>query len=67
MLENYPAKYFDKFGEEDTTIKNNGKLLSMVVRGLEFTGAMLDDWEPLDRSDPARLNSFLIHPIFNTL
>ena len=67
MLEYYPAKYFDKFGEENTTIQNNGKELKMVVRGLEFTDTSFDSWEPTDKNNPELLNLFLIHPMFNTL
>src|SRR5689334_8806824 len=67
MLEYYPAKYFDKFGEENTTIQNNGKELKMVVRGLEFTDTSFDSWEPTDKDNPELLNLFLIHPMFNTL
>jgi len=67
MLEKYQAKYNDKFGEEIITIQNNGKLLRMAVRGVEFEGTSLDDWAPVDNSDPTRLSSFLLHPMFNTL
>ena len=67
MLEHYPAKYIDKFGEEQITIKNNGKELIMVVREVEFRCSALDDWEPVKETNPENLNSFLIHPIFNRL
>lgn len=42
----YPTKYRDRFGEETTTIYNDGKLLRMTLRGIEFKSSMLDDWEP---------------------
>ena len=67
MIEYYPAKYSDKFGEEQTTIQNDGKDLIMVVREVEFRCSMLDDWEPTRETNPEHLKSFLIHPIFNTL
>jgi hypothetical protein len=47
MFEIYPAKYRDQFGEEITTIENDGKLLSMILRGVEFNSSMLDDWEAM--------------------
>jgi hypothetical protein len=46
MLVTYPAKYHDRFGDEATTVENDGTMLRMVVRGIEFTGRMFDDWEP---------------------
>ena len=42
----YSTKYRDRFGEETTTIYNDGKLLRMTLRGVEFQASMLDDWEP---------------------
>ena len=67
MIEYYPAKYIDKFGEEQTTIQKDGKDLTMVVRKVEFRCSMLDDWETAKETNPEHLKSFLIHPIFNTL
>jgi hypothetical protein len=46
MLAVYPAKYKDRFGEETTVIQNDGKLLTMVVRGVEFQGTDWDSMEP---------------------
>ena len=43
---NYPASYQDEFGEETTLIGNDGSVLEMKVRGIVFTGHMLDDWTP---------------------
>ncbi len=59
MFEIYPAKYCDEFGEEITTIHNDGKLLCMVLRGIEFQGSMLDDWEAIAEISP--LVSFPLH------
>ena len=67
MLENYAAKYTDKFGEVKTAIQNDGKELIMVVRGVKFKCNMLDDWEPTDVSNPEILVLFQLHPIFGTL
>lgn len=49
MLETYPAKYSDEFGVEITTIENDGKLLRMILRGVEFESSMLDDWEAVTK------------------
>jgi hypothetical protein len=43
----YPVKYKDRFGEERTSILNDGKTLSMTVRGVEFQGT---DWDSLEPS-----------------
>jgi hypothetical protein len=48
----------DRFGEERTTILNDGKTLTMVVRGVRFQGNDFDGFEPQDVSDPAMLRSF---------
>lgn len=42
MLAIYPAKYRDNYGEEVTTIQNDGKSLRMIARGVEFTGSDFD-------------------------
>src|SRR5688500_5088684 len=54
----YPAKYRDKHGEVDTVIRNDGQTLSMVIRGVEFSGQAFDLFEPTDWSDSSRLASF---------
>ena len=46
MLAVYPAKYKDRFGEEQTSIQNDGKVLSITVRGVEFRGTDWDSLEP---------------------
>ena len=38
MVTQYPAIYRDEFGEETVTIENDGKTLSLVLRGREFKG-----------------------------
>jgi len=42
MLISYPANYRDEFGEEITTIYNDGKTLRIKVRGVEFIGTAFD-------------------------
>jgi hypothetical protein len=53
MFEIYSTKYGDNFGEETTTIQNNGKSLLMTLRGIEFQGSMLDDWKPTTKTLPS--------------
>jgi hypothetical protein len=57
----YPAKYSDRMGEELTTITNDGKILSIVLRGIEFRGDDFDALEPPNDADPSVLSSFCIH------
>lgn len=47
MHATYPTKYRDKNGEETTSISNDGKTLSMIVRGVEFRGSDFDSLEPV--------------------
>jgi hypothetical protein len=54
----YPARYKDRFGEETTTILNDGETLTIVVRGIRFQGNDFDAFEPQGVSDPAQLSSF---------
>jgi hypothetical protein len=58
FAEAYPAVYRDGFGEVATMLFNDGKELRMKLRGVEFTGSMLDDWEPDAHADAAQLQSF---------
>lgn len=58
MTTTYPARYKDRFGEEATTILNDGEALTMIVRGVRFRGTDFDSFEPQDVSDPAQLSSF---------
>lgn len=58
MTANYPARYRDRSGEELTAISNDGKTLTMAVRGVRFSGRDFDSFEPEDLSDPMRLSSF---------
>src|SRR5437879_2312945 len=48
----YPARYEDRLGEEFTSIGNDGKTLSMVVRAVEFQGTDWDSFEPNAPSAP---------------
>ena len=53
MNADYPTRYRDRHGEVATVIRNDGKRLSMTVRGVEFRGSMLDDFEPVGVVEPA--------------
>ncbi len=60
MIARNPAVYRDAHGEEATVIENDGKMLRMVVRGVEFTGTRFEDFEPsITQYDPA-VASFLL-------
>lgn len=61
MNVSYPTKYRDKFGEETTTIYNDGKTLRMNLRGVEFVGRFLDDWEPSNQIDIENTAYFSLH------
>lgn len=58
MTTTYRARYKDRFGEEATTILNDGEALTMVVRGVRFRGNDFDRFHPQDVPDPAQLSSF---------
>ena len=57
MTTAFPTTYRDKFGTETTVIQNDGKILLMTLRGIEFVGSMFDDFEPKNPEN-ADLNSF---------
>lgn len=57
----YPARYHDERGTEETLLYNDGKTLRMELRGVTFTGTMLDDFTPaLPDGDPA-LEAFTLN------
>src|SRR3954467_13896079 len=58
MHASYPTKYRDKFGEELASIINDGKILSVVLRGVEFRGSDFDALEPVNDADATKLSSF---------
>src|SRR5690242_13071502 len=58
MTKTYRARYKDRFGEEATSILNDGETLTMVVRGVRFRGTDFDGFEPQDVPDTAQLSSF---------
>ena len=54
----YPATYRDRQGEVATSIRNDGKLLSMDVRGITFSGSDFDDLEAPEGTDVSSLPEF---------
>ena len=60
MLVSYPARYSDRSGEELTLIRNDGKRLSVTIRGVEFRGGDFDALEPSGGTDPGMLSSFTL-------
>lgn len=44
----YPTKYIDRYGEELTTMMNDGHILRVVVRGVEFSGPDFDSLSPVE-------------------
>jgi hypothetical protein len=47
-------------GQELTSITNDGRVLSMTVRGIQFKGSDFDSLEPMGEPDPVRLASFTL-------
>lgn len=60
MQASYPAVYRDRSGEERATIENDGRVLRLAVRGIEFTGNFWDDWAPPADTPPERLAPFTL-------
>lgn len=61
MLAEYAARYRDRVGQELTTITNNGRVLSLAVRGVQFQGSDFDRLEPTGDLDPSQSSSFTLH------
>jgi hypothetical protein len=54
----YPATYSDRRGVETTTIRNDGTTLTVILRGVRFSGRDFDALEHDTRSEPRLLNQF---------
>lgn len=54
----YPAKYSDRFGEVITAIHNDGETLRINLRGIEFTGKWIDDFEAEQTIPAEQLKAF---------
>jgi len=57
MVQGYPVKYRDEFGEEVASIQNDGKILRMVLRGVEFIGSYFHGFKPQHATE-IELNQF---------
>jgi hypothetical protein len=60
MHATYPTKYRDKNGAETTSISNDGKTLSMIVRGVAFRGSDFDYLEPVIADAGSQLSLFTL-------
>ena len=63
MNEEYPARYSDPNGAEETILRNDGKTLRIRLRGVEFSGSMFDDFEPDAETESSKLLSFPYRPV----
>jgi hypothetical protein len=59
-LADYPALYSDAMGCVETTIFNDGELLRLSLRGVEFIGRDFDSLEPVGAT-PEQLLQFRLH------
>lgn len=57
----YPARYRDANGDEETTIRNDRETLRMVVRGVAWSGSDFDSLEPEASTAPELLAQFTLH------
>ncbi len=56
----YPTIYTDARGTENTAITNDGKTLTMWLRGVEFTGGCFEGFIPSEEATPEQLEQFSI-------
>lgn len=61
MHESYPARYRDKNGEETATLHNDGKLLTISLRGVTFVGGEFDILEAMIPFDSPALSAFTLN------
>jgi len=61
MLVIYPAKYQDDSGEEITTIENDGKNLTTLIRGIRFEGRDFDGLEPQETPEIVQKAMFTLN------
>lgn len=60
MNSEYPARFQDEHGDEETILFNDGNTLRMRIRGVEFSGRAFDDFEPEEETDASALTSFCL-------
>jgi hypothetical protein len=61
MNAEYPAQYRDRHGVVAAVLRNDGRTLSLSLRGVEFRSDDFDGFEPDPGADPAALASFTLH------
>lgn len=61
MRQRYPATYTDAHSRETTVITNDGETLRMELRGVMFTAADFDGFEPDDAAPPESLATFTLN------
>jgi len=59
MKDEYPTIFRDNYGEASTIIHNDGRTLSMTIRGVTFHGDDFDSFEPTEGTDPNAQNQFV--------
>jgi hypothetical protein len=59
-VDRYPATYTDAHGSETAAIDNNGEMLRLSFRGIEFVGNDFDSLEP-NRAEPEQLRRFTLN------
>jgi len=60
-MNGYPTRYSDKSGTEETVITNDGEVLRMNVRGVQFSGPNFDSFEPPENMPEDQLASFSLN------
>jgi len=60
MISIYPTNYQDQFGIENTIIENDGQVLHLKLRGVNFQGKMFDDFSP-EGMDKTQSKVFPLH------
>jgi hypothetical protein len=62
MLTSYAARYEDRRGQEATTIWNDGEMLRVIVRGVEFAGYHPFSLKPTADPNSPQLVGFVLDP-----
>jgi hypothetical protein len=61
MIETYHAKFSDAHGCEETVITNDGVILRMCIRGVQFEGADFNSLEPSQDTLQEQLRQFTLN------
>jgi len=60
-MDSYEATYLDDYGCEITIINNDGETLSLILRGIEFSGSDFDSLSPRKDLEVEKLQQFPLH------